>query len=123
VAVDQHGIVYVADYWDKRIQLFKADGTPLKAYPISGWATGDYSEPYLAVDNAGHLFATDGPASINTHVNHVLELDAATGQVIRAFGSSDPATALVAPSGITVGPDGALYIADTGTIKLFKVQP
>lgn len=123
VAVDKHGIVYVADYWDRRIQRFTLRGTPLSAYPIQGWAAGDYGEPYLAVDNAGHLFATDAPASINVHVNHILEMNAATGTLIKAFGVGSPAAgSLAAPSGITVGSDGALYIADAGTVRLLKVQ-
>jgi sugar lactone lactonase YvrE len=124
VAIDRHGVVYVADYWDKRIQRFTLDGKPLgPAFPIAGWATGDYGEPYLAVDNRGHLFATDAPAA-NTHAAHVLEVDAATGRVIRAFGAAGPsASALVQPSGIAVDRGGALYIADAGAARLLRVQP
>jgi sugar lactone lactonase YvrE len=124
VAIDRHGVVYVADYWDKRIQRFTLDGKPLgPAFPVAGWATGDYGEPYLAVDNRGHLFATDAPAA-NTHAAHVLEMDAATGRVIRAFGAAGPsASTLVQPSGIAVSRGGALYIADAGAAKLLTVQP
>jgi len=122
VTVDSHGTVYVADYWDKRIQRFTLAGKPLGAYPVTGWVTQDYAEPYLAVDKAGHLFATDAPA-LTAHVNHVLELDAATGRVIKAFGGSAATGALQGPSGLAVGPDGGLYIADAAAIKLLKVQP
>jgi len=124
VAVDNKGIVYVADYWNKRVQRFTLNGTYLSAYPVAGWVAQDYQEPYLAVDNKGHLFATDAPA-INQHVNHVLELDATTGATIRALGSGAVGTAgaLTQPSGVAVGPDGALYIADPGAVKLLKIQP
>jgi DNA-binding beta-propeller fold protein YncE len=124
VAIDKKGVVYVADYWDKRIQRFTLAGKPIApAFPVAGWGgPNDYGEPYLAVDNKGHLFATDAPATNNTHVNHVLELDATTGRLIRAYGGATSG-ALIAPSGIAVGPDGALYIADVGAVKLLKVQP
>jgi uncharacterized protein (TIGR03663 family) len=124
VAIDRHGVVYVADYWDKRIQRFTLDGKPLgPAFAVTGWATSDYSEPYLAVDTKGHLFATDAPTA-NTHAAHVLEMDAATGRLIHAFGAAGPsASTLVQPSGIAVGRGGALYIADAGAAKLLRVQP
>jgi sugar lactone lactonase YvrE len=124
VAIDRHGVVYVADYWDKRIQRFTLDGKPLgPAFAVTGWATGDYSEPYLAVDTKGHLFATDAPTA-NTHAAHVLEMDAATGRLLRAFGAAGPsASTLVQPSGIAVGRGGAVYIADAGAAKLLRVQP
>ena len=124
VAVDNAGIVYVADYWNKRVQRFTMDGKYLSSYAVNGWGVNDYNEAYLAVDNKGHLFATDAPGTVNTHVNHVLELDAATGAVVRALGAGTAGTAgaLTQPSGIVVGPDGALYIADFGAIKLLKVQ-
>ncbi len=123
VAVDKGGVVYVADYWNKRVQRFTLDGKYLSSYPVSGWVAGDYQEPYLAVDNKGHLFATDAPAN-SPHVNHVLELDATTGATIRALGLGTVGTtgALTQPSGITIGPDGALYIADPGAARLLKVR-
>ncbi len=124
VAIDAHGVVYVADYWDRRIQRFTLDGKPLApAFPVPGWvAGGDYGEPYLAVDGKGHLFATDAPQN-NAHAGHILELDAATGALIRAFGVPTGAGALHAPSGIAVGPDGALSIADVGTATLLQMRP
>ncbi len=124
VAVDNSGVVYVADYWNKRVQRFTLAGTYLSSYPVAGWVAQDYQEPYLAMDNKGHLFATDAPAN-TPHVNHVLELDATTGAAIRALGSGAVGTtgALTQPSGIAIGPDGALYIADPGAVKLLKIQP
>jgi len=124
VAVDAKGVVYVADYWNKRVQRFTLTGAYLSSYPVAGWVTQDYQEPYLAVDNKGHLFATDAPA-INQHVNHVLELDATTGATIHALGSGTVGTAgaLTQLSGVAIGPDGALYIADPGAVKLLKIQP
>jgi len=124
VAVDNKGIVYVADYWNRRVQRFTLNGTYLSAYPVAGWVAQDYQEPYLAVDNKGHLFATDAPVN-SAHINHVLELDATTGATIRALGSGAVGTAgaLTQPSGVAIGPDGALYIADPGAVKLLKIQP
>ena len=124
VAVDAHGVVYVADYWDRRIQRFTLAGAPVgPAFAVAGWPGPlDYDEPYLAVDDKGHLFATDAPQN-NAHVPHVLELDAATGRLIRAFGAASGQGALQAPSGLAVGPDGALYIADAGSATLLKIRP
>jgi sugar lactone lactonase YvrE len=124
VAIDGKGIVYVADYWDQRIQRFTLDGRYLSSIPISGWTSGDYGEPYLTVDKTGHLFATDSPLSLNRHVNHVLMLDASTGKMLRAFGSGGAGTGTLSqPSGIAVGPDGNLYITDTTALVVYKVHP
>ncbi len=124
VAIDRKGIVYVADYWDKRIQRFTLNGTYLSSIPISGWIDHDYSEPYLAVDKAGHLFATDAPTTQNRHVNHVLMMDATTGRLLKAFGAGGSgAGTLNQPSGIAIGPDGDLYIADTTALAVYKVRP
>ena len=38
VAVDNKGIVYVADYWNKRVQRFTLNGVYLSTYPVAaGW--------------------------------------------------------------------------------------
>ncbi len=65
IAIDPNGVVYITDTWNQRVQSLtpSADGltfTPLKQWDVVGW-TGESldNKPFIAVDNAGHVFVTD----------------------------------------------------------------
>ena len=68
LAVDAQGYVYVADTWNQRIQVFlpNQDGvtfSPYLQWNIAGWYGESLdNKPFLALDNHGHLFATDPEA-------------------------------------------------------------
>ena len=65
IAIDENGILYVADTWNQRVQTFTpaADGlsfTPLKQWDVAGWVGQSLdNKPFIAVDNARHVFVTD----------------------------------------------------------------
>ena len=51
---------YVADTWNRRVQVFDTSGTYLREWPVNGWDTGLPDEkPYLAVDSKGYVYVTD----------------------------------------------------------------
>ncbi len=60
VAVDKHGNVFVADFYNNRIQKFAADGTFLTAFGERGSGRGQFNHPIaVAVAADGTVFVAD----------------------------------------------------------------
>ncbi len=119
IAVDGAGNVYVADTNNKRIQKFDNAGKPVAQWPVPGnsWDAGAYLEPFLAVDTQGNVYAT-APTG-----QSVLKFSP-SGQVLATQNSAGAIT-LKTPTGITVAPDGTVYVVDTGAngvVKMGKIQ-
>jgi sugar lactone lactonase YvrE len=99
---------------------FSGDGGPALKATFDG-------PKELAVDRAGNLFLVD------TENHAIRRIDAKTG-VVRTLagngqrggeGDGGPAASarLDRPHGVAIGPDGAVYIGDTGNHRLRKVVP
>ncbi|RMF06938.1 MAG: 6-bladed beta-propeller, partial [Alphaproteobacteria bacterium] len=60
IAVGPEGNIFVADFYNHRIQKFSPDGTFLTAFGSKGHAPGEFFHP-IAVDVApdGTVFVTD----------------------------------------------------------------
>jgi streptogramin lyase len=99
---------------------FSGDGGPALEATFDG-------PKELAVDPAGNLFLVD------TENHAIRRVDASTGRVTtvagdgRRGGTGDggPATSarLDRPHGVAVGPDGSLWIGDTGNHRIRRVSP
>lgn len=85
--------------------------------------TGAYSAPLVdlssVIPSPGGMF---GPAGGNLYVSTtsgstVVEVNAATGQIVRTYGSS---AELSNPRGMALGPPGTLLVASNGTNKILK---
>ena len=137
VAVGPDGSLYIADGQNHRIRRvgpdgiittvagsgmpsFSGDGGPATAarlYTPFGVAVGPDGSLYIADTNNNRIRRV-GPDGIITTV---------AGYIIYAGFSGDggPATAaqLSSPRGLTVGPDGSLYIADTNNSCIRRVAP
>lgn len=137
VAVDDHGHLYIADAMNHRVRKvdaasgvittiagcglhrFSGDGGPARSAALN--------EPVaLALDQRGQLYIAD---QSNNRVRAVdlesgiIRTVAGTGEA--AYGGDGmPATeaAIAGPSGVAVGPDGALYIADTFNGRIRRVD-
>ena len=60
VAIDKAGHVFVADFYNHRIQKFAADGTFLTAFGIRGSGPGQFNHAIaMAVADDGTVFAVD----------------------------------------------------------------
>jgi sugar lactone lactonase YvrE len=137
VAIDEQGHVYIADTMNHRIRKVDANsglittiaGTGQKRWSGDGGpaVSAALNEPTaLALDQKGRLYIAD-------QSNHrVRRLDLDTGIITTVAGTGEagysgdgmPAheAALSGPSGLAIGADGTLYIADTFNGRIRKVD-
>ena len=127
VAVDSLGRLLIADQFNHRVRMVDSKGT---ITTVAGTGMGGFSGDGgpgvlaqlntpgdVAVDREGHLFIAD------TRNNRIRMLDLNTGLIQTVAGTGfagfdqeeGPALqiSLNEPSGLAVGPTGAVYIADT----------
>lgn len=137
VAIDQQGHVYIADTMNHRIRKVDANsglittiaGTGQKRWSGDGGpaVAAALNEPTaLALDEKGRLYIAD-------QSNHrVRRLDLDTGVITTVAGTGEAGYAgdgmpgyeatLSGPSGLAIGVDGTLYIADTFNGRIRKVD-
>jgi DNA-binding beta-propeller fold protein YncE len=110
--------VYVADTWNRRVQVFDEDGTFLREWPIHGWDAGLAEEkPYLAVDGAGMVYVTD-PGHYRVLVfDHVGNYMFSFGQ----YGFDERSFTL--PIGVAVAEDGDIYVSDSQGGRVLVFDP
>jgi len=136
LALDAQGNLYIADNGNNRIRKVGLDGT-ISTVAGSGTAgfSGDGGPALRAqlngptgvvVDAAGTVFIAD---TGNNRVRRVTPdgiITTVAGSGAKGF-SGDGDTAIKAqlsgPTGVAIGPDGALYIADSGNDRIRKVSP
>ena len=119
LAQDGAGNWYVADTWNHRIQKFDAGLQYVGQWAVNGWGTQSVvNKPYLAVDSArGLVYATDPEGY------RVLVFDTG-GQFKATFGLyGNDAQSFTLPTGIAVGPDGRVYVADGGSDRIMIFPP
>lgn len=130
VAVDSKGTVYVADAGANRIRKIAKDGT---VTTVAGSGEGGASNGAAAAATfrgpRGVAVGPDGTVYVADTGNHVIRSISPSGTVATLAGSAGKkglknapgAGALFnAPIGITVGPDGSLYVTefDNHTVRL-----
>jgi predicted membrane-bound mannosyltransferase/sugar lactone lactonase YvrE len=117
LTVDNQGRLFVADTWNQRIQSFQPgeDGSyqPLQMWDVSAWYGQSLdNKPYLAVDDQGHVFATDPEGY------RVLEFTE-TGEIVRFWGDyslGNDGFGLV--GSVAVDPQSGVWVSDAGNHRL-----
>lgn len=122
VAIGPDGAVYVADQKSHTIQVFNPDGSFRGDIGVAGTKPGQLSSVGgVAVAPDGSVFAATGANRIDRF--------AANGQLIKSFGKTGSEVGQFAfgsgggndagaGGGVAVGPDGMLYVADSGNDRV-----
>jgi len=136
LALDAQGNLFIADSGNHRIREVGIDGT---IRTVAGAGTMGFSgdggpaaqaqlnlPTGVAVDAAGTLFIADTGNNRVRRVSRDGIITTVAGSGVKGF-SGDGGTAVKAqlsgPTGVAIGPDGALYIADSGNDRIRKISP
>lgn len=118
LAISPDGRLYVADTWNQRISVFTLDGAPLFTFPVRGWLENMVGRPYLAFDPMRNLLYVTNPDAGRVQVYDP------QGNCMGSFGQpTDAARALnefQTIGGITVGPDGLVYVTDNAAGRILQ---
>jgi uncharacterized protein (TIGR03663 family) len=120
VAVDGQGNLYVADTWNGRVQVFapgeggRIGPVPIVSWRVSGWRANTYDDPSIAASPDGKIYVSV-PAQ-----NAVLAANLRGDILLRWGGTGDDLASLNSPSGIAVGPDGTVTVADRASNRALR---
>src|SRR6476620_518519 len=113
IAVDPNGNVLVADTKNGRIEKFSPTGGFLSAIGTKGTGHGQLEEPNgIAVDGAGNIYVAE------IGHNHRVQKLAPDGTFIAEW-----TPGLYGPRRIAIGPDGSVYVVDSGRNRIVKFSP
>jgi predicted membrane-bound mannosyltransferase/DNA-binding beta-propeller fold protein YncE len=123
IKVGSDGYVYVADAGNYRIQKFTADGELVTSWDHS------FDNPWF--ENPWDIaVAPDSTVYVADTWNHRVQKLDAEGNLVATWGYEQYAPegggepgAFYGPRGIAVGPDGRVYLADTGNKRIQVFDP
>ncbi len=117
LALGTNGLVYVADGYNDRIQVFQPDGAFVRQWGVSGSATGQLDWPVgMAVD-------TNGLVYVSELANFRIQVFGPTGAWIRAWGSQGSETNQFGRTwSVAIGHTGLIYVVDDfyDRIRVFR---
>lgn len=129
-AVDNDGNLYVADRWNNRIRKITPEGVVTTlAGSLSGFADGTgaaalFSGPYgVAFDGSDTLYVAD---TFNNRIRKVTLNGVVTTLAGGTLGTADGAGAAAQfayPTGLAVGADGVVYVADFQNDRIRTISP
>ncbi|GIW12620.1 MAG: hypothetical protein KatS3mg062_0059 [Tepidiforma sp.] len=115
LALGPGGGVYVADMYNRRVQVLNSDGTFRGSFPVDGWGGQDVTDkPYLRV-------LADGRVAVSLPSAGIVRIYSPEGRLLGTItGGAEP---LSRPYGMVETPDGKLWIVEGGAarVRLFEV--
>ena len=116
--------LYVAEAWNKRVQVFDLTGVPLRTFTVNMWFRNrqSYNRPYLAVSPDGTLiYVTD------MDDKHRIVAYNLAGQPVLSFNQPDDAATGVSgvrsPAGLAFDAAGRLYVVDAQQARIYVFPP
>jgi sugar lactone lactonase YvrE len=127
-ATDADGNIYVVDQSNQRVQKYGPDGRFLLSWGDAGDGEGQFADAGPDLGPSG-IVATEEFVWVADTWNHRIQQFRPDGSFVGAWGTfmdtrgEPPAnsrnpTAFYGPRGIALGPDGLLYITDTGNKRI-----
>jgi streptogramin lyase len=126
IGIGPDGSVFIADTWSNRIQKFDSNGNFIMKWGMTGGGDGEFSEPKgIAIDSDNSIYVTnwyriqkfDISKNFITKWGSYCQTDPnGDGVPENSCGGGEFAMA----TGIAVGPDGSVYVADTDNHRIQK---
>ncbi len=118
IAVDPtSGAVYVGD--SGRVQKFTATGTYDTQWAAAGSVGGITVDP-----TSGNVYLTDAGVPYTTTPGSTIRAFSPTGTLLTQWGAlGDANSQFRRPTGIAVGPNGNIYVIDTGNDRIQRFTP
>jgi YVTN family beta-propeller protein len=121
IAVDSSGNLYIADFYNSRIQKFNSIGVYLLTLGVSGHSGSDNSHlanpEDVAVDSSGNIYVAD-------YNNQRVQIFNSTGIYNSTLGvtgvTGTDNSHFHSPTGVAVDSSGNLYVADFGNTRIQK---
>lgn len=115
------GRIFIADTWNRRISVFASDGQFLTNFRVRGWYEEQGNRPYLAIDAERELlYVTDPDAGRVLVYNTAGDCVGSFGQLA---GTSPGDSQFSTVGGVAVGPDGNVYVVDSGLNRIMVMPP
>ena len=118
ITVTGDGTIYVANFDDATIRVFKA-GKPVRRWPVDHGTIGPVG---LAHDAGGNIYV-----ALHRQHDHYVEKYSPNGKLLGAWAGGAPSYGVVSsvpgPSGISVTPGGTSYLTDPGNNRILKFRP
>ena len=128
LAAGRRGVLYIADYGNACVRRVGADGV-ITTVAGGGGATPALRAPLrgprnVAVDRDGNLYIADFDGQRVYRCPPSGEIAVVAGTGTAGWNGDGPALSshLNGPAGIAVGPDGSLYLADSGNRRVVRIH-
>jgi len=113
LAIGPDDLLYVADTWNNRMQVFTLRGDFVREWPVAGWESQSaLNKPYVATDSAGRVYVSDPEDSRII----VFDAEGTPLTVLRGEGSSF----LHLPTGVLLNARDQLWVSDAAQHRLLR---
>jgi sugar lactone lactonase YvrE len=138
IALDAAGDFYVVDTQNLRVQEFDKTGKFINMFGTKGLGEGQfnsYSDTGVGTGPGGVAVDKDGNVYVADTWNHRMQKFSSDGKVLTVWGGvinlaeapagADPEnnSRFYGPRGVAIGPDGNIYVTDTGNKRVLIFDP